>query len=317
MLFREEFDTWVLTTEREALCVVLNCEKTEEERKEGVLKKLCDYLKYDMEYINLFIGNGGFYESAKGMKKSYEEASAIKMMPKPNKDTSAANTMSMMSRRDETQLFNELTEGNIDAALKRISDIAAEVRNDSEKEKKQRYSRVLNVVLRVMGIKKISYEDKMEYEIYNETMAGTSGDVYRKILVLMDMFPQDAERRTSKSESDRIIDYINENYSNTELSRELIAEVFNTQPNYLSTLIKSRLGINFKDYLVNIRIEKAKELLLKDDRNIQDIYKEVGFGSKQTFYRTFKKAVGITPNEFKRDANEMKHKKTDSEKGNG
>ena len=96
------------------------------------------------------------------------------------------------------------------------------------------------------------------------------------------------------------IRYINENYNNPDLSRDMIADIFKVQPNYLSTFIKNELGINFKDYLMNIRIAKAKELLCEDGGDIRDIYEKVGFGSKQTFYRTFKNVVGMTPNEYRR-----------------
>ena len=79
----------------------------------------------------------------------------------------------------------------------------------------------------------------------------------------------------------------------------MIAERFHIQPNYLSILIKNKIGITFKDYLTNLRILHAKELLVQKEKSIQEIYEESGFASKQTFYRTFKNEVGLTPDEFR------------------
>lgn len=311
MLFKEVFDTIVLVTEKEALCVILNTDEPDEIEKNGIIDQIAGYLKHDMDYINLFVGTGGFYMLLDGMKQSYQEAvNSIRIVNKHKRNNVSGldirrNSM-MLSGRDENLLFTALTEGRTDDAIEQIQKISEELETKDERIKKQLLTGILNVVLRVMNIKNIDFEGKMEYEIYNEVLVGSSNDIYRKILVLLNAFPEKTGRRTSKSETDRIIEYIQENHSNTDLSREMVADEFNIQPNYLSTLIKNRIGINFKDYLVNIRIEKAKELLANKKMSIQEIYEGVGFGSKQTFYRTFKRVEGITPSEYRRSAWEEK-----------
>lgn len=309
-LFAEKFDVFIMSGSKESFYVILNCSGgegesgSEEERKE-ILKRIFACLEADMQYVDIFFGAGGFHQGLSGLKKSYKEAAvSVELLAKPKNDIKYNSKVYkdnfVLSSRDESLLFNEIAGGNINGATERIRQIVSEKQNIDEKSKKQMLVRILSVVLRVMAVKGIDCGGKMEYEIYDEISGKAAESVYRKILVLLEMFPEKMERRTSKSESDRIIEYINENYNNPDLSRDMIADIFKVQPNYLSTFIKNELGINFKDYLMNIRIAKAKELLCEDGGDIRDIYEKVGFGSKQTFYRTFKNVVGMTPNEYRR-----------------
>ncbi|MBW2096979.1 MAG: helix-turn-helix transcriptional regulator, partial [Deltaproteobacteria bacterium] len=61
---------------------------------------------------------------------------------------------------------------------------------------------------------------------------------------------------------------------------------------------KSETGINFTEYLIHFRIEKAKELLLNTSKNISEIAYEVGFNSQSYFGYLFKKCEKISPGKF-------------------
>jgi beta-lactam-binding protein with PASTA domain len=67
---------------------------------------------------------------------------------------------------------------------------------------------------------------------------------------------------------------------------------------------KNKTGVNFIDYLTNIRIERAKELLADSDVSIKEICSEVGYADPNYFSRIFKKVTGVTPTEYK----EVTHK---------
>lgn len=61
--------------------------------------------------------------------------------------------------------------------------------------------------------------------------------------------------------------------------------------------------MNFIDYLTNIRIEKAKELLHNRDISIKNICMEIGLRDPNYFSRIFKKQVGLTPTEYRENIN--------------
>lgn len=93
-------------------------------------------------------------------------------------------------------------------------------------------------------------------------------------------------------------DYIAENYSR-ELSLDDVSRVVNISPYYFSKLFKEATGENFIEYLINIRIEKAKELLGNADLSMKEICAMCGYQDPNYFSRTFKKNVGVTPTEYR------------------
>ncbi|MGL5434511.1 MAG: helix-turn-helix transcriptional regulator [Lachnospiraceae bacterium] len=93
--------------------------------------------------------------------------------------------------------------------------------------------------------------------------------------------------------------YIEEYYSNPDLSLNLLAEQCKTTTSYLSRLFKESFGINFVDYLNQYRIVKAKELLQDPNQSIKDTAVMTGFNSQQNFIRVFKKYTGETPGRYK------------------
>ncbi len=73
---------------------------------------------------------------------------------------------------------------------------------------------------------------------------------------------------------------------------------YEMSPKYLSTLFKDEVGKNFIKYLTNIRIEKAKEMLLQGNK-VGDVSRNVGYNNYRYFTEIFKKTVGMSPNEFR------------------
>lgn len=93
-------------------------------------------------------------------------------------------------------------------------------------------------------------------------------------------------------------EYIKNNYSKA-LSLDEVSYYVNISPYYFSKLFKERTGENFIEYLTNIRIEKAKELLSNSEYSMKEICVMVGYSDPNYFSRSFKKNVGVTPTEYK------------------
>ena len=92
--------------------------------------------------------------------------------------------------------------------------------------------------------------------------------------------------------------YVNENYSDKELSLKYVANLLNVSYSYLSTEFARTFGENFKTYLVNVRLEKARELLMTRRYKIYEIAELAGYGSSRYFTDAFKKKYGISPVEY-------------------
>lgn len=92
--------------------------------------------------------------------------------------------------------------------------------------------------------------------------------------------------------------YIQDNYSK-DISLDDVSRVVGISPYYFSKIFKEETGVNFIEYLTNIRIERAKELLATSDMSMKEICSMCGYPDPNYFSRTFKKNVGVTPTEYK------------------
>ncbi|HYE83416.1 MAG TPA: response regulator [Clostridia bacterium] len=106
-----------------------------------------------------------------------------------------------------------------------------------------------------------------------------------------------------KNESSRPIKeaqkYINEHYASA-VNLEEVSNLIGFNATYLSTLFKKETGMNFVEYVTNVRIKSAKQLLSDSKRNILDISHEVGYSDFKHFTKQFKKVTGLTPSEYRK-----------------
>lgn len=97
----------------------------------------------------------------------------------------------------------------------------------------------------------------------------------------------------------RVQEYILENYSDSTLSLESVAERIGITSSYLSRLFKKETGSSFVDYVNTVRVQKAKFLLAQSELKIKDIAYQTGFHSIQNFFRIFKRMTGDPPGEYR------------------
>ena len=93
-------------------------------------------------------------------------------------------------------------------------------------------------------------------------------------------------------------EYILDNYSK-DISLDDVSKQVNISPYYFSKMFKAELGINFIDYLTDIRMNQAKKLLAAGELSMKEICSAVGYSDPNYFSRTFKKNVGVTPTEYR------------------
>lgn len=92
--------------------------------------------------------------------------------------------------------------------------------------------------------------------------------------------------------------YVDLHYA-SEISLTALSTIFHINSAHLSETFKHHVGKNFSDYLVNLRMEKATELLKDNQLKIIDVANLVGFSSSGYFSTVFKKHFGQTPVEFR------------------
>ncbi|MEK4512565.1 response regulator [Paenibacillus anaericanus] len=100
---------------------------------------------------------------------------------------------------------------------------------------------------------------------------------------------------------EKITEYINHHYNDPELAVPNVAELFHINSNYLSKRMKQEVGASFLEYLTELRISKAKEVLDNSMQNIKigDLAIKVGYTNQYYFSRLFKSRVGMCPVDYK------------------
>lgn len=101
----------------------------------------------------------------------------------------------------------------------------------------------------------------------------------------------------------KIVKYIKENYSNPNLDATTICEIFHIHNTHLSRLFTENFNIGMHQYLTQLRVEKAKNMLTSSTEKIETIAEEVGYNNIYSFSRAFKRITGISPRQYRADNN--------------
>ena len=138
-------------------------------------------------------------------------------------------------------------------------------------------------------LKPVNYEefgnciDNLKISLYEQRVSSTKE-------------PEEQEERVITG----ITRYLQEHLEE-DVSLSVLAEEFHLNPQYISQLFKNEIGVGFLAYLTNIRMEKAKKLLLNTSRSVAEIAGQVGYGDYRVFTKVFKKTEGITPSQYRRE----------------
>ena len=99
----------------------------------------------------------------------------------------------------------------------------------------------------------------------------------------------------------KVIYYLQkDNHFLEKISLDDIANYIGYSKFYTSARFHKKHGISIQDYIVSLRIEYAKKLILESQYSITEIIEECGFSSTSNFYSTFVKIVGCTPLQFRK-----------------
>lgn len=99
-----------------------------------------------------------------------------------------------------------------------------------------------------------------------------------------------------------VSEYILENYKDSNISITEIADYVHLTPTYLSNLFKKNTGVTIGQYLVDVRVEFAKQLLKDPQFKLYQIASLVGYEDANYFARIFKKKTGMNPSEYRENA---------------
>ncbi len=283
--------------------------------KEQYLVKMSESIK---EFIKanlgftVTIGVGGGYSSLYMLKESYNEANKAleyKMIMGRNVvisyDAISNRGVNKIcySFKQEKELINFLRMGEYKEIQMMLDEIVRILKSEPVTISviKYIYFDIINTAMKAAEEINIESAD-IELFIAKLTNMQTMDEIYHAVSEFYNALCieiQDLKKSKNLELRDRVIDYVQKNYYDSMLSVDGIADYFSVSPSYLSRFMKDHLGYPITDYIHEIRLVKAKELLQTTDKTVAVIAGEVGYNSLHNFSRVFKRYERITPTDFR------------------
>jgi YesN/AraC family two-component response regulator len=114
------------------------------------------------------------------------------------------------------------------------------------------------------------------------------------------------ETKSYKAMVNEMKNYIEEQFTNPDLSLKHLSDRFQISGKHASYLFKTEFNMKFVDFVTELRMKETEKLLLNTDHSLQDIALKVGYANGITLGRVFKRVTGITPGDYRRMKKDQK-----------
>ncbi|WP_234984622.1 helix-turn-helix domain-containing protein [Pilibacter termitis] len=251
--------------------------------------------------LDLNISYGHIEKSLKAVNLSYFTALSRKEIEQKEENSLAttknANETFLPVEKTET-LLQAIKHGSVHLVEKILEELFAQRADVLPKELLKSYQFYVlnelvllaetNHLVHLIEVAKVSfYPSKIKDEIL------------RFSLILSQEFSK-VNQQTEKQEENKLLDMIESNYMNPMFSLDEMAMHFDVSLSKMSQMIKEETGNNFSKYVQQLRIDKAKELLIATNKPVKEIVLDIGYSDISNFTRKFRETVGLPPGEFRK-----------------
>ena len=108
-------------------------------------------------------------------------------------------------------------------------------------------------------------------------------------------YSEGREESRTGSLAEKIKTYVEQHFTDPQISLASVAAEFHITEPYLSRVFKQSAGENFSKYVEKLRVTKAQELIRTGDMNLTRVAEQVGYNSSQVFRRAYKRVFGVSP----------------------
>lgn len=281
----------------------------------SLFNKICKECKRVLE-VSVTIGIGEAYTDKMQMQTSYFESRDALFYRVSVGDEVAIYIRDVEEAKTNILRFDEQMEGLLVAALKfgtkeDLSDVLERMTHVIRTSKGSLRARqgfwlsVINSILQFIQRYELKEEVLFEQEIdYLEMIKKLEEsdlseswffEVCNKIRIQLEQERNNSEKNIIKDAKA----YLLENFRNPELSVEMVCEYLHLSPAYFSTIFKKETGENYVNYLTDLRLNKAMELLGNTEDKTYVIAAKVGYTEPNYFSYVFKKKFGVSPSKYR------------------
>lgn len=168
----------------------------------------------------------------------------------------------------------------------------------------------LPLIIKLEGDNLIAVRDTLNsiYALSEEYMKPLKESIYLKIMVewlVLKLLQLSSSSVMHEDSLAPAVIYIHSNFTR-DITEKEVAEYMHYSPSYFSMLFKKKLGVPFKTYVLNQRLDYAAGLLENTDFSISEICDKSGFVTPVYFSRAFKKRFGVPPGEHRKKVEKSK-----------
>jgi YesN/AraC family two-component response regulator len=199
------------------------------------------------------------------------------------------------------RMLSAISEGNCDAAAQSFDDFFASVdeNNKSVLLMQKIYIQFANELVTLANAHRIELNYQ---EIHSVITAKEHPQFVQHAHTLLANICQQRGKQlgdTKASTNTTILAYIQDHFADYDISIEKVAQETNATPSLVRSVVHQESGFLYRDYIVHLRLEYAKKLLLGTKLNISDICAKVGYANTSYFVRLFRESTGVTPSKFR------------------
>jgi len=302
-------------SDNDQFALILATDEIESPKLEEMLIKIHSALK-DKLGLSVTIGIGNAYKSISSIPKSYMEATTavdyrlikgIDRLIHFNEIIIVKSKIDVAIGHAPEKLKMFIKQGNIE----QIENLLTNILNYLKENNISIFSAriicfdIINTVIKTVNefckdnlIPVIEYPDVFllsEFETVDDLaiiVRNLSDDICKYL--------KESKESSPVSTTDLMVVYLKNNYTDCDFSIQQMADHFDLALPNLSSFFKENTGHNILDYVTNLKIEKAKNLLATSNIPLKDIGMEVGYYNVTSFIRRFKQVTGETPGEYRK-----------------
>lgn len=265
----------------------------------------------------IVIGISEVYQDIFYTNKAYHSAIAALDYTKPEDNENVIFIADVENTSLNANFLDDLDENTLLLAIKRnnkefVTNILEKFLNDKYYVSENRISmlRIFTSIIYVncmralretVGMVDDSYNDWYNH-IFELTQYGELAVIQDELLEFCQYTMTEIQKNRAEQKSTLIVEsleYLEENFAKSDISLKTICQYLNVSPSYFSSIFKKETGKSFIDTLTELKMNKARDLVLTTDMKIFEIAFECGYEDQHYFSYSFKKHFGLSPTKMR------------------
>ncbi|MCM3782425.1 helix-turn-helix domain-containing protein [Neobacillus mesonae] len=297
------------------LGIIINFDPAEDLDKIIQMKQIMEQVRgllMNTLSITPMIGSGSCYQNLNELNQSYIEACSAFDLLVPGEYGTAALFQEIsktpshsfwIPNHVQLKLAQSLKQGNYDIASQMIRSSVDSLQSSMLPALLVRCISfdLLNTILKTAS--ELGEHHMLQRIAPSMVFSSSLVELESVLLSLASQLCSEVEQESKQEEQsliDRIVVYIDDHFTDHNLSLDTVAYEFEISPSHVSRSFKDKTGINFVQYIWQKRLDKVFQQLKTTDTPLKDLIQEVGYLDTPNFIRKFKKETGLTPGQYRK-----------------